>query len=733
MKAYIILSILTLISFRLPAQKADYGKMSAWVRCLVTEQVALSRKKAVSADKTSASSPMLTAFVRTEGCTDSLFRACGCKVLLSKGDLHIIALPLTNIARLSLHPCIKRIESGRGNKLHMDITPMHLGALPAYMGDSLPHAFTGKGVMVGVMDIGFDLTHPNFYDATATRYRIRSLWDQLSTDTIGSPHYVGNSYHGTEALLAYGHSRDGIDQTHGTHTLGILAGSGYDSPYRGMAYDSDICIVANATTEDIALIDTADYYKYTYATDALGFKYIFDTADSLGMPCVISFSEGSTQDFRGDDLLYYAMLDSLVGPGHIIVSSAGNDGLTPSYVAKPKGKPSAGCFVYTSADRVAFTMNSKGDAAFRMVFYKEGITDTLTISPSNVFLTPDSMLLDTLQINGRNLYVTAVGYDNCYDPARKVLELQFRILGRFDALGEVSVEIVGEDAEAELYRYGGYLITSYRNPSLSDMDCTHTINSPSSSPSVICVGASSYRTSFVNYRGQQQVYDMGTDGVRAGYSSIGPTYDGRIKPDVLAPGTNIVSSYSSFYLENHPTAGDISSDVAHFDFKGRTYAWNSNAGTSMSSPAAAGAIALWLQANPRLTPSDVLGIISRTSTQYDKSLTYPNNLYGYGQINAYAGLLDILGVSAVEGISHNIAKSVTVHPIDGNRVEVHFKSPTVSAVHVKVYSLSGAMLSTQTVQASQQSATVQLPPEAKGVVVFQFDGPNTGSQLVRVK
>ena len=76
---------------------------------------------------------------------------------------------------------------------------------------------------------------------------------------------------------------------------------------------------------------------------------------------------------------------------------------------------------------------------------------------------------------------------------------------------------------------------------------------------------------------------------------------------------------------------------------------------------------------------------------------------------------------------------MTVHPIDGNRVEVHFKSPTVSAVHVKVYSLSGAMLSTQTVLASQQSATVQLPPEAKGVVVFQFDGPNTGSQLVRVK
>lgn len=45
-----------------------------------------------------------------------------------------------------------------------------------------------------------------------------------------------------------------------------------------------------------------------------------------------------------------------------------------------------------------------------------------------------------------------------------------------------------------------------------------------------------------------------------------------------------------------PEAGDIRSDVAHFAFNGRTYAWNSNTGTSMATPVVAGAIALWLQA-----------------------------------------------------------------------------------------------------------------------------------------
>jgi subtilisin family serine protease len=88
------------------------------------------------------------------------------------------------------------------------------------------HLDTGKGVVMGIQDIGFDLTHPNFYDSTATKYRIKRLWDQLSVDTFGSRFYVGKDYTSKRVLLRYAHSRDGESQTHGTHTLGIAAGSG---------------------------------------------------------------------------------------------------------------------------------------------------------------------------------------------------------------------------------------------------------------------------------------------------------------------------------------------------------------------------------------------------------------------------------------------------------------------------------------------------------------------------
>ena len=536
-------------------------------------------------------------------------------------------------------------------------------------------------------------------------------------------------------MLRYAHSRDGLDQTHGTHTLGSLAGSGFDSPYRGIAYESDICIVANATVDDVAFIDTADYYKFTYATDALGFKYIFDTADSLGMPCVVSFSEGAPQDFRGDDQLYFAMLDSLTGPGHILVSSAGNNGLIPSYIHKPLGDESRGSFVWTSADRASLTINSLGASALRTVFYHDtDVNDTIIIKTSEVLAAEDSMLIDSTIIAGQKLHLAISAYDNCYDASRQVYDVQFLSLGRLDALGKMSVEIIGKNADAELYCDGGYLVANDLNPALQDAECTHNINSPSAAPSVICVGANSYRQNFENYLGDLRTYDMGTNGQRGEYSSVGPTFDRRIKPDVMAPGTNVISSYSSYYLEKHPQASDILSDVAHFDFQGRTYAWNANSGTSMASPIAAGVIALWLQACPTLTPQDVMRIISHTSRRVDPTLSYPNNLYGYGEINAYAGLLYILGIDGVTGISHSTPHDVAISPLSGGRLKLAFASQPSQSLTATVYSLSGNIIDSQSFMPTADSPVLQLPASASGVVVVQISGENQyqGSQLIRI-
>ncbi len=62
----------------------------------------------------------------------------------------------------------------------MDTMAVCLRADKAYEGNKLPQAYTGKGVVVGVQDIGFDLTHPTFSNSAGTQYRIKALWDQLA-------------------------------------------------------------------------------------------------------------------------------------------------------------------------------------------------------------------------------------------------------------------------------------------------------------------------------------------------------------------------------------------------------------------------------------------------------------------------------------------------------------------------------------------------------------------------
>ena len=160
------------------AQKAQLHKMSPMLRQLVAT------KKA----------PQVCAFVRVEGDAEPIFRQYGCRELARKGDIYIVSIPVHQLGKLSQEQKVKRIEARRGHEIHMDSVAIQLNATPIYEGRNLPSAFTGKGVVVGVMDIGFDLTHPNFYDATGTNYRIRRLWDQITNDTIGSAFYVGRDY-----------------------------------------------------------------------------------------------------------------------------------------------------------------------------------------------------------------------------------------------------------------------------------------------------------------------------------------------------------------------------------------------------------------------------------------------------------------------------------------------------------------------------------------------------------
>ena len=714
-----------LLSISVFAQRPQYAKMSPLLRQLARTSSNI-RHYSPSIRTTS-----VCAFVKVDDGGDEALRQKGCQVLARAGQIRIANIPVSQLGALSLDHRILRMEARQGTQLTNDQMATHLNALPVYAGQNLPQAFTGKGVVVGVMDVGFDLTHPTFYNNDTTQYRIRRFWDMLTQDTIGSPLYVGRDYAGRDELLALGHSRDGLDLTHGTHTAGTVAGSGWHSSYRGMAPDADLCLVANVVNDDFIYIDSADVYKYTFATDALGFKYLFDYAKSVGKPCVASFSEGSTQDFWGYDQLYYEMLDSLVGPGRIIVSAAGNNAWQKSWFRKPAGLLSAGSFIINGSQEMLLTFKSSDDFRLRFVLYSNQC-DTLEIKMSDVLAQSDSTLSSVLKLNDYLLAVNTEAYPSCYHADEMCYDVTVLTTRSVGIDYPLSVEVVGRDADVEYYRVNGQLVTNDLNPQLNAGDGSHSILSPSSAPCVICVGATSYRDSVQNLNGEWKKFWPGHGGVRVEPSSVGPTFDGRIKPDVMAPGNNIISSYSSFYMETHPDNNDLTWDVEHFDFNGRTYAWNSNSGTSMACPAVAGAIALWLQARPDLTPAEVMDVLSHTARHYDESMTWPNNEYGNGEIDVYRGLLYILGVDGIPAISHQHTKA-RVFSSD-RQLRVVLQELSTTPLRVSIYNMSGHLVKATALEKGQTDYTVSLDSLPPGVYAVQLSGSPTvsGSTLIRL-
>ena len=726
----IIIILCCLCVVTVMAQRADYSKMSSMVRRATLEHKDTRRL----APSRNHRSPSICAFVKIEQDADQVLQDNHCLKLAQFGNIYIASIPMSRLASLSLNRYVTRIEAGNRGTVLMDTTHIINRLDPLYEGNGLPQAYTGKGVIMGLQDVGFDLTHPNFYDAKMENYRIKRFWDQLSADSIYSDLFVGADYTTQEEILTYAHSRDGLKQGHGTHTLGIAAGSGYDTPFRGVAFESDICLVSNAVESDIEFIDSVDYYKYTSATDALGFKYILDYAEKEGKPCVISYSEGSHQDYYGDDQLMYEVLDSLTGPGRIIVASAGNEGHVKTYFHKSADEESQGTFLNRYEKTYYFMVVADGPMDLRFVSYRSKTrTDTLIIPSQRILEAPDSILRDTVDLLDQKHYFAFGAYPNCYDDSRMVYEVAIKTTQRFGYAGYyLSAEIVGEGVDAEFFAVTGSIEdNSSYNPNLTEGEVTHCIYSPGSAPSVICAGATAYRTGLTNHKGTYVSSNWGDDGVVAGYSSIGPTVDGRIKPDVLANGTNVISSYSSFYREEHPTEDGW--DIAYSTYGDRSYPWRFDLGTSMSTPIVSGIIALWLEACPNLTPDDVKDVFAKTCIRHDPSLEYPNNTYGWGEIDAHRGLLYLLGLDGIEEITQEQPQRVNI-AMRSQRIEFTFAEPLQESVAVSVFTTAGTkVLQLSLPQGSLQSTAdiSSLPSGVYAVQLHSLQPGITGSVLVR--
>ena len=720
----------------------------------------------------------MTAFVCiSPGEADAVFAKHHCRKYAQWGDICIAGIPLVELEALAAEPTVTRIEANQSNHLCVDTTAAIVKALPVYESSSSHQAYTGEGVVLGVVDVGLDLTHPNFVDHSTGQLRIGAFWDQLSRDTIDSSLPVGRDYVGAEAISAIGQSTDAPTLTHGTHTLGIAAGSGFDTSYRGIAWGSDLCVVGNAINTNIEYVDSADYYKYTTATDALGFKYCFDYAEAQGKPCVVSFSEGYSPYLDEEDSLFAATIEALTGPGRIIVTSAGNESVEMTYFEKATGQKEAGSFVRNFKKAAVYRIKSEGE--MRLVVYgygkeesgkwkeergkwkeergkwkvesgkwkeesgkwkeesgkwkvesgkwkeESGVpSDTIAFETAEV---PIDTVIKRKILYGEDSLTVAAYRDRSRFGDHDIWQLLLEADTTLNLLPPLAV-VVQAQGKVEVY---GSSTNAFRDHAADDRwraaITGRNVLAPGCFPGVICVGATTHRLSIRNIAGEDVNGSKETESGKIGYySSTGPAMNDLLKPDVVAPGTNVVSSYSHVFCPEKAV-------VTYSDYAGERYPWGVESGTSMATPVVAGAIALWLHAKPDLTPQEVREVLRRSCRHPEAKYEYPNNIYGYGEIDVYKGLLEVLSLSGVEGISCHQLKGVKVIPVEGS-LKLVFDGVTTEPVRVRVYNLSGVCILDSQLKAVATETSVALPSILSGVYAVQVESAARslqGSVLVR--
>jgi subtilisin family serine protease len=194
------------------------------------------------------------------------------------------------------------------------------------------------------------------------------------------------------------------------------------------------------------------------------------------------------------------------------------------------------------------------------------------------------------------------------------------------------------------------------------------------------------------------------------FSSYGPTINGRDKPDISAPGYNVISANSS-YADEHNTP------VTTVTFEGREYSFIRLSGTSMSSPFTTGVVALLLEANPTLTAQQVKESLIFSATH--DSLTEARGMvrFGHGKVNAYQAVLRALyHVGTQDFVS--TANIYTLFPNPATD-QLFISTPNnQEATTAYLYDLNGRLL--QTMVISQGVNTMALGSLPNGTYILKI-------------
>lgn len=657
------------------------------------------------------------------------------------GNIWTVSVPLQKIESFTQIKGIDYIE------LDLPIAPDMDAARAVTKTDSvhggyapLTMPYTGKNVVVGIIDAGFDYNHPTNKDTSGNVWRIKKVWEQKSTGTAPSGFSYGNEISNTTSMQTKG--TDLAQFSHGAHVAGIAAGSGYGSTsntqYRGIAFESDMVFVG--------ITPDSTQWTNTGMSDIIdGMNYIYTYAASVGKPAVANLSWGCTVGPHDGNSLFSQACDALTGKGKIFVCSAGNNGSSPVHLSK----------TFTTSDTVVRTelllangmkntwVDIWGDTAKAFctkISLYNGSTETATTGFVCLNNTTNSFSL--VGSDGDTCFVDVVTESSSFNSKPRTL-LRFY----HKSANQIMVSAKGTDGTIDMWTgyvqktSGYYGSFSAGVPNATGGNITMTVGDMASTRSAIAVASFASKISFTNIAGGTVSYSsyVLSTGRIAPYSSRGPSADFRTKPDIAAPGLMIGSGVSTFDDEYKPSGSSADHLVASYlnPSVGKTYYYAMLTGTSMSSPVVAGIVSLMLQANPNLTPTQVIEIL-KTTALHD-NYTGPatangNNTWGHGKVNAFAAVAKAIQYLGTENIPSQIA-GINIYPNPNKGAFIiKYNSVNTETIAISIADIAGRIVTEQ--QAKVNTGINEIPCNmlgyTNGLYVVTLKSPSQGSKVTKV-
>lgn len=602
-----------------------------------------------------------------------------------------LKIPITKLNQLNKLSGLKMLQLAGKIKPYLDKAVKDIGADSVNAGINLPQGYTGKNVLIGITDWGFDYSSPMFYDTLLQQTRILAAWDQYKrAGTAPTGFSYGTEYATPTELLAAGADTANIYSyaTHGTHVAGICGGSGAGKPYRGIAFNANYLFATFLIDESSVL----DAWEWMYQKSVAASKRL-----------VINMSWGlyhiGTLD--GNSLLSQA-IDGYSMQGVIFANSGGNNGDVNFHIKKTFSndvlKSRINFYPYTASATMwgqsIHAWGEQGKSFESGLIIYNAVGAVAAESPYYSTATTTSYI-DSFLVVGTDTILFNISADSAH-PLNGRPQMRLRVKCT-NANLHVLLKSKAESGTVHYWNVTelsnkvgnwGMNFSVYGTGSVAG-DNKYGISEPSCTNSLISVAAysSRYKQSNGSFIG----------GAIAAFSSIGPRYDEVLKPEIAAPGVGVASSISS-YTDNAYTV------LTSVTFNNRTYPFSKFSGTSMASPMVAGVIALILEANPYLSAQQVKDIIVQTAREDNYTGALPTTgspQWGWGKLNAQLAVQLALNTIGLKEIEQDEAWSLYPNPVMN---ELHFTLIDELPKKVQVVDLMGKVL-VKPVQASSISVS----------------------------